>query len=315
MRIAILSLLATFASSVLYAQTGINVQAGPVQVQVGQTDAQAGAAATASDALRTGAVRGSELLGLNVENRAGDSVGEVNEIVMNVENGRAAYAAMSVGGFLGIGDKLFAIPFDAIAIEPTDSDADATNDAGANVADDLGDFVAVLDVNPDSFDNATGFDQDNWPNMADNAWRTSNDSAFENARTSRYNNPSFAQRRAAYEAELEADRNQLANYATFRLSQLTGAEVNSAGGEELGEMEDVVLNANTGKIEYFAVEHDDRYYALPLSAVQVQRNGDDLVLTSTVSADSLRSMKSFDEDNWPATLRGRRAVGVNVNVR
>lgn len=314
MRVCVMSLLATFASITLLAQ-GVDVQAGPVQVQVGQTNAQAGAAATASDALRTGSVRGSELLGLNVENRAGESVGEVNDIVMNVENGRAAYAAMSVGGFLGIGDKLFAIPFDAIAIEPTDSDADATNDAGRNVADDLGDFVAVLDVNPDSFDNAEGFDEDNWPNMADDAWRTSNDSAFENARTSRYNNPSFAERRQAYEQELQADRGRLANYATFKLSQLTDAEVNSAGGEELGDVEDVVLNANTGKIEYFAVEHDDRYYALPLSAVQVQRNGDDLVLTSTVSADSLRSMKSFDDSNWPETLKGRRAVGVNVNVR
>jgi sporulation protein YlmC with PRC-barrel domain len=314
MKVAILTLLASSASSTLLAQ-GIDVQAGPVQVQVGQTDAQAGARATASDALRTGSVRGSELLGLNVENRAGDSVGEINDIVMNVENGRAAYAAISVGGFLGIGDKLFAIPYDAIAIEPTDSDADATNDAGGNVADDLGDFVAILDVNPDSFDNANGFDQDNWPNMADDSWRTSNDAPFENARTSRYNNPSFAERRQAYEQELEADRGRLANFATFRLSQLTDAEVNSAGGEELGDVEDVVLNVNTGKIEYFAVEHDDRYYALPLSAVQVQRNGDDLVLTSTVSASSMRSMKSFDDSNWPATLRGRRTGGVNVNVR
>ena len=58
-------------------------------------------------------VRVSEVLGLNVQNAAGEDIGEINDIVLDPKSGRVRYAALSFGGLLGLGDKLFAIPWDA----------------------------------------------------------------------------------------------------------------------------------------------------------------------------------------------------------
>lgn len=53
--------------------------------------------------------RASEIIGLNIKNAAGKQLGTVNDIVLDVNKGSIRYFAVSYGGFLGLGDKLFAI--------------------------------------------------------------------------------------------------------------------------------------------------------------------------------------------------------------
>ena len=55
----------------------------------------------------------STLSGDSVVDRNGDSLGEIKEIMVDVPTGRVAYAVLSFGGFLGMGDKLFAVPWSA----------------------------------------------------------------------------------------------------------------------------------------------------------------------------------------------------------
>src|SRR5262249_38697116 len=55
--------------------------------------------------------RASQLIGANIQNDNGDSVGEVNDLVIDSNSGRIRYAAVQYGGFLGVGSKLFAVPF------------------------------------------------------------------------------------------------------------------------------------------------------------------------------------------------------------
>jgi len=52
----------------------------------------------------------SSLAGDNVRNAAGDDLGKVDEIMIDVPSGRVAYAVLSFGGLLGMGNKLFAVP-------------------------------------------------------------------------------------------------------------------------------------------------------------------------------------------------------------
>src|SRR5262245_28368462 len=56
--------------------------------------------------------RASEIIGLNVTTpNKEDTIGEVNDLVIDADSGMIRYAAVSVGGFLGIGDKMVAVPW------------------------------------------------------------------------------------------------------------------------------------------------------------------------------------------------------------
>ncbi len=93
------------------------------------------------------------LEGDKVVNRQGQDLGTIEDIMIDVQRGRVAYAVMSCGGFLGIGDKLFAIPWNALTL-----DADR--------------HCFVMDADAQRFEKAPGFDKDHWPSMADNTWAT-----------------------------------------------------------------------------------------------------------------------------------------------
>jgi len=91
------------------------------------------------------------LAGDKVVNRQKENLGTIEHLMIDVEKGRVAYAVLSFGGFLGMGDKLFAIPWSALALDTVE-----------------GQFV--LDVDKKSLDRAPGFDKAHWPNMADPTW-------------------------------------------------------------------------------------------------------------------------------------------------
>jgi len=93
----------------------------------------------------------STLNGDSVVNKAGEDVGKIDEIMIDVPTGRIAYAVLSFGGFLGMGDKLFAIPWSLLSL-------------------DEGRKVFILDVDRATLEKAPGFDKDNWPDMTDHAW-------------------------------------------------------------------------------------------------------------------------------------------------
>ena len=93
----------------------------------------------------------STLTGDPVYNSAGEKLGSLEDIVIDVNSGRIAYAVLSFGGILGIGDKLFAIPWNALQI-----DADNRR--------------LLFDVPKEKLELAPGFDKNNWPDMGSEAW-------------------------------------------------------------------------------------------------------------------------------------------------
>ena len=95
----------------------------------------------------------STLAGDQVQNSAGEDLGKVDEIMIDIPAGKVAYAVLSFGGFLGMGNKLFAVPWNALKLD-----------------EDKKHFV--LDVDKKKLENAPGFDKDNWPDMADTSWGT-----------------------------------------------------------------------------------------------------------------------------------------------
>jgi PRC-barrel domain len=54
-------------------------------------------------------------------NRQKEDLGTIEHLMIDLENGRVAYAVLSFGGFLGMGDKLFAIPWSALTVDTTET--------------------------------------------------------------------------------------------------------------------------------------------------------------------------------------------------
>lgn len=95
--------------------------------------------------------RASEMINHNVENLQEESLGEIQDLVFD-ERGEILYAVLSFGGFLGIGDKYFAVPWSALTRK-----ASNTN-------------IYVLDMDKDTLKNAPGFDKNQWPDTANRTW-------------------------------------------------------------------------------------------------------------------------------------------------
>ncbi|MEO6023708.1 MAG: PRC-barrel domain-containing protein [Burkholderiales bacterium] len=91
------------------------------------------------------------LVGNDVVNTAGEDLGDIEAIMLDVPSGRIAYAVLSFGGFFGLGDKLFAIPWNALQLDRDNK-------------------RVILIASKDRLENAPGFDKDNWPSMADQRW-------------------------------------------------------------------------------------------------------------------------------------------------
>ena len=94
----------------------------------------------------------STLAGDSVRNAKGEDLGNVDEIMIDIPSGRVAYAVLSFGGVMGMGNKLFAVPWSALKVDEDEQSF-------------------ILNVDRKTLENAPGFDKDNWPDMT-NTWGT-----------------------------------------------------------------------------------------------------------------------------------------------
>jgi len=109
-------------------------------------------------------VRASKLIGMNIQNAQGESVGEVSDIVLDARSGRVRYMAVTYGGFLGLGNKMFAVPFEAFKTRQDPDDRDET--------------ILTLNVTEQQLNGAVGFDEDHWPNFADTKFTSELDKRY-----------------------------------------------------------------------------------------------------------------------------------------
>jgi len=108
--------------------------------------------------------RASKLIGAPVKNSAGEDLGKIEDIVMEPNGGRVRYAVLSFGGFLGVGDKWFAVPWRYMTIEFDKEKKDR--------------FHFVYNVDKEKLKKAPGFDKSNWPDFGDSKWTLEIDTFF-----------------------------------------------------------------------------------------------------------------------------------------
>ncbi len=91
------------------------------------------------------------LMGNEVVNQSDETLGDIKEIMLDMRSGRVGYAVLSFGGFLGMGEKLFAVPWNALTLDTEHK-------------------RFVLNVEKERLKDAPGFDKQHWPDMADQLW-------------------------------------------------------------------------------------------------------------------------------------------------
>lgn len=103
------------------------------------------------------------ITGDDVCNMHDENLGTIQDVMVDTEDGTIRYAVLASGGFLGMGNRLFAVPWKALK-----QDAEHKR--------------FMLDIDMDRLKDAPGFDKDEWPNMADPSWTSTVDSYYDDAR-------------------------------------------------------------------------------------------------------------------------------------
>lgn len=115
---------------------------------------------TSADMRSGGAVlSAATITGDDVCNMQDESLGKIQDIMLDIADGRIRYAVLASGGFLGMGDRLFAIPWKALKQDKENK-------------------RFILDIDADRLKDAPGFDKDEWPNMADATWSSTVESYY-----------------------------------------------------------------------------------------------------------------------------------------
>ena len=101
----------------------------------------------------------STITGDEVYNMQDEELGTIQDVMLDLTEGKIRYAVLSSGGFLGMGDRLFAVPWNALSLDKEN-------------------HRFLLDVDIERLKKAPGFDKDEWPNMADPTWNSTVDSYY-----------------------------------------------------------------------------------------------------------------------------------------
>lgn len=99
------------------------------------------------------------ITGDDVYNMQNENLGNIQDVMLDLTEGTIRYAVLSSGGFLGMGDRLFAVPWKALKLDTEN-------------------HRFMLDVDTERLKNAPGFDKDEWPNMADPTWNSTVESYY-----------------------------------------------------------------------------------------------------------------------------------------
>jgi hypothetical protein len=99
---------------------------------------------------QTNLFRVSSVIGSGVKDYASKDAGKIEDLLIDHE-GDAEYAIVSFGGFLGVGDKLFAVPWSAVVVDREDR-------------------VVHIDVKKEALEKTPSFSRDKWPDPSDREW-------------------------------------------------------------------------------------------------------------------------------------------------
>lgn len=233
-------------------------------------------------------LRASDIIGLDLENAHGDNVGEIDDLIV-LRKDDQLMAVISVGGFLGIGDRLTLVPYEDLRLG---------KDAG-NV---------YWDVTKKALEGMSEFKYDG-EELSGNEAMT----LRRQARADSMTDADAVKERAGYDKAVEYSKYRKDDSVyKLRVSEILGEEIENAGGDDIGEVDDVVIPA-TGKALQAIVSVGgflgigDRLVMVPYDELRIGAEGDELYLN--VSKEDLAKRPAFGYNE------GERMGNVMLNER
>ena len=206
-------------------------------------------------------MRASQLIGTNVENAQGENLGEIKDLIIDVNNERVFYAVLEFGGFLGMGEKLFAYPM-------------RTFKHTGNNMDKL-----VLNVDKEKLKAAPGFARDTWPD-----WMTYGDEVdrYYGETVKLKEMPDQKLRRAS-----ELIGKDVNDRAGKDMGEIDDIIVNMSNGK----IQSAVLEFDQ------SWNLNDKLIPMPMRAFTYSADKEDLVLN--VDKEAIDTKRAFDKNRWP----------------
>jgi sporulation protein YlmC with PRC-barrel domain len=220
------------------------------------------------------AIRGSKLIGMNVKNKSGQNLGEIQDLVIDMNNNRVHYAVVDAQ------NKMFAYPMHVFR-----------TDAGNN---DL-----LLNVSEERLEKAPGMEKERWGKRGDaidSEYRRDVETYWEKDRTER--DPTAEGKTVKVEPR--------ANMRLARGSKLIGKNIENRQGKDIGEIKDLIIDVSSGQVHFAVVEIDDKMFKkdtlhpVALSAFSFRDDRDKLVLN--VEKDQLKAARSLTKDQIDTKL-------------
>lgn len=253
--------------------------------------------------------RTSKLLGKEVKNTQNENLGSIHDLVLTSDDQQVSYAALSSGGALGVGAKYYAVPWSALQVSPQ---GDITMAISKNQLDQATAFdkdnwpaqanwqlTSSMGQGPmgsqrgtmDQSRDRTGSDTSpSRPGQTMDKTQTPRSGTSDTGRTTER---STAQTDSQRQGTMDTDRDRQMTSRTGmgtgadtmaasrdvkyrRVSHLTGTSVRNAEGEDIGNIEDFVIDASQGQVAYTIVSFGglwgigEKYAAIPSTAIQIQ---------------------------------------------
>lgn len=204
-------------------------------------------------------VKGSELVGAKLFNEQGEHIGEINDVVFDENTGGITHGMLAVGGWLGIGENITALPWKHIQQSKKDT-------AGY-----------VVDVEKSKLTPEMSFKVNEWPNLTEGWFKET---------YSRFGIPSGGSAKLV------------------RGSKVMGAELFNQQGEEIGEIKNLLVHPDTGKVAYAVCEVDkyatagDKLTNLPWNLIRQSTKETEGFVVNADKA-KLTGAKYFGDSSWP----------------
>lgn len=220
------------------------------------------------------AIRATEFLDFQVVNARLETLGEIEDLMIGLDSGRVNYAVLSFGGFLDIGDKLFAVPLSAFALNPQRA-------------------ALIFDVDRETLENAPGFEPDNWPDTANQRWDVDSSDYWQTPGRFTPSGPNAIV--SGTPATVDA--------SAIRASFLLDYSLANSEGETIGQLEDLMIGVANGQISFAVLslaEAENRLYMAPYTTLRPQPETE--TFTFSLADEGIpEDMPSFSPDNWPDT--------------
>ncbi|MDD5458830.1 MAG: PRC-barrel domain-containing protein [Phycisphaerae bacterium] len=230
--------------------------------------------------------RASHCIGAKVVDSQQQDLGTIHDIVLTPARDKVSYVVLAYGGFLGMGDKYFAVPYESFRAQADKLD------------------TMILPIEKQKFESMEGFDRQNWPDKAESVWLVKNPSWERQANEMKEQGKEMAKdvmkEKSPVAAEAEKQLTSQQQFEYRKVSKLIGLDIQNPQGQELANINDLTISSR-GHLIFAIISYGgamgigEKLAAVPFSEILIQPDRQFSMLDADAT---LLDSVSFAEDQF-----------------